>query len=47
MLCYASVFHWQQLISAYFQHNDDFEIYPNLGKIMWLYTNFTELNIVR
>ena len=31
-LCYASVFHRQQAIDAYFKHNDDFEVYANLCK---------------
>ncbi|KIK40552.1 hypothetical protein CY34DRAFT_24782 [Suillus luteus UH-Slu-Lm8-n1] len=37
---YASVFHHQQLISAYFQHNDKFDVYPNLGN--FLYNNYRQ-----
>ncbi|KAG1719798.1 hypothetical protein EDD22DRAFT_983278 [Suillus occidentalis] len=37
---YASVFHRQQLISAYFQHNDEYDVYPNLGN--FLYNNYRQ-----
>ena len=30
VLRYASVFHRQQAIDSYFEHNDDFEVYANL-----------------
>jgi hypothetical protein len=29
---YASIFHWKQAITAYFEHNDNFEVYQNLCK---------------
>ena len=29
---YASAFHRKQVISGYFKHNDDFEVYANLCK---------------
>lgn len=32
-LRYASVFHRQQAIDTYFEHNDDFEVYANLCKL--------------
>ncbi|KIK35300.1 hypothetical protein CY34DRAFT_26644 [Suillus luteus UH-Slu-Lm8-n1] len=40
---YASVFHCQQLISVYFQHNDEYDIYPNLGN--FLYNNYRQINL--
>lgn len=30
-LRYESVFHRQQLIAAYFEHNNEYEVYPSLG----------------
>ncbi|KAG0693899.1 hypothetical protein DFH29DRAFT_881108 [Suillus ampliporus] len=37
---YASVFHQRQAIANYFQHNDDYEIYANLGT--FLYNNYKQ-----
>ncbi|KAG2030173.1 hypothetical protein BDR03DRAFT_987260 [Suillus americanus] len=31
-LCYASIFHFQQAIDSYFEHNDDLEVYANICK---------------
>ncbi|KAG2342576.1 hypothetical protein BDR05DRAFT_976453 [Suillus weaverae] len=31
-LCYASVFHCQQLITTYFEHNNEYEVYLSLGE---------------
>ncbi|KAG1871810.1 hypothetical protein DFJ58DRAFT_713769 [Suillus subalutaceus] len=39
-LCYASVFHRQQLIAVYFEHNDEYEVYPSLGN--FLYNNYKQ-----
>ncbi|KAG1836694.1 hypothetical protein DFJ58DRAFT_846843 [Suillus subalutaceus] len=39
-LRYASVFHHQQLIAAYFEHNDEYEVYPSLGN--FLYNNYKQ-----
>ncbi|KAH7904826.1 hypothetical protein BJ138DRAFT_1119044 [Hygrophoropsis aurantiaca] len=39
-LRYASAFHRQQAIEAYFKHNDDFEIYQNLSN--FLYNNYKQ-----
>ncbi|KAG2350209.1 hypothetical protein BDR05DRAFT_971794 [Suillus weaverae] len=44
-LHYASVFHCQQLIATYFEHNDEYEVYPSLGT--FLYNNYKQvLNIL-
>ncbi|KAG1837203.1 hypothetical protein C8R48DRAFT_751645 [Suillus tomentosus] len=39
-LCYVSVFHWQQAIDCYFEHNNDFEVYANLSN--FLYCNYKQ-----
>ncbi|KAG2111364.1 hypothetical protein DEU56DRAFT_936170 [Suillus clintonianus] len=39
-LRYASVFHRQQAIDTYFEHNDDFEVYANLSD--FLYNNYKQ-----
>ncbi|KAG1781338.1 hypothetical protein EV702DRAFT_1193520 [Suillus placidus] len=39
-LCYASVFHCQQAINSYFDHNDNFEVYGNLSN--FLHSNYKE-----
>ncbi|KAG1900426.1 uncharacterized protein F5891DRAFT_1128589 [Suillus fuscotomentosus] len=39
-LRYASVFHWQQAIDCYFEHNNDFEVYANLSN--FLYCNYKQ-----
>ncbi|KAG0691985.1 hypothetical protein DFH29DRAFT_986014 [Suillus ampliporus] len=39
-LRYASVFHRQQAIDSYFEHNNDFEIYANLSN--FLYNNYKQ-----
>ncbi|KAG2061021.1 hypothetical protein BDR06DRAFT_979256 [Suillus hirtellus] len=39
-LHYASVFHRQQAIDTYFEHNDDFEVYANLSD--FLYNNYKQ-----
>ncbi|KAG1888972.1 uncharacterized protein F5891DRAFT_1216814 [Suillus fuscotomentosus] len=39
-LRYASVFHRQQAIDAYFEHNDNFEVYANLSD--FLYSNYKQ-----
>ncbi|KAG2126906.1 hypothetical protein DEU56DRAFT_958995 [Suillus clintonianus] len=39
-LRYASVFHRQQSIDTYFEHNDDFEVYANLSD--FLYNNYKQ-----
>ncbi|KIK33852.1 hypothetical protein CY34DRAFT_26971 [Suillus luteus UH-Slu-Lm8-n1] len=36
----CDVFHCQQLISAYFQHNDEYDVYPKLGN--FLYNNYRQ-----
>ena len=42
--CYVSVFHWQQTITMYFQHNDDFETYANLSKYYLIMSCFSGTN---
>ncbi|KAG2151480.1 hypothetical protein DEU56DRAFT_869083 [Suillus clintonianus] len=45
MLRYASVFHRQQLIATYFEHNNEYEVYPSLGN--FLHNNYKQaLNIL-
>ncbi|KAG1797356.1 uncharacterized protein HD556DRAFT_1267601 [Suillus plorans] len=39
-LRYASIFHRQQAIDTYFEHNDDFEVYANLSD--FLYNNYRQ-----
>ncbi|KAG1868650.1 hypothetical protein F4604DRAFT_1881541 [Suillus subluteus] len=39
-LRYASVFHRQQAIDSYFEHNDNFEVYANLSN--FLYSNYRQ-----
>ncbi|KAG1880790.1 hypothetical protein F4604DRAFT_1578517 [Suillus subluteus] len=39
-LRYASVFHRQQAIDSYFEHNDDFEVYGNLSD--FLHNNYKQ-----
>ncbi|KAG1893159.1 uncharacterized protein F5891DRAFT_1131377 [Suillus fuscotomentosus] len=39
-LRYASVFHRQQAIDSYFEHNDDFEVYANLSN--FLHNNYKQ-----
>ncbi|KAG2342409.1 hypothetical protein BDR05DRAFT_976534 [Suillus weaverae] len=39
-LRYASVFHRQQAIDTYFEHNDNFEVYANLSD--FLYNNYKQ-----
>ncbi|KAH7908465.1 hypothetical protein BJ138DRAFT_993211, partial [Hygrophoropsis aurantiaca] len=39
-LRYASIFHRQQGIATYFEHNDDFEIYQNISN--FLYNNYKQ-----
>lgn len=34
---YASIFHRLQAITTYFAHNDNFEVYQNLGKCLTAY----------
>ncbi|OJA11661.1 hypothetical protein AZE42_10559 [Rhizopogon vesiculosus] len=44
-LHYASIFHHQQAIDSYFEHNDDFEVYANLSN--FLHNNYKQaLNIL-
>ncbi|KAG1777172.1 hypothetical protein EV702DRAFT_1045562 [Suillus placidus] len=44
-LRYASVFHCQQLIAMYFEHNNEYEVYPSLGT--FLHNNYKQaLNIL-
>ncbi|KAG2336445.1 hypothetical protein BDR05DRAFT_978790 [Suillus weaverae] len=38
-MCYASIFHHQQGITCYFEHNDDYEVYANL---YFLYHNYKQ-----
>jgi hypothetical protein len=37
-LRYTTVFHRQQAIDSYFEHNDEFEVYGNLCKSVFYYT---------
>ncbi|KAG1801233.1 hypothetical protein EV424DRAFT_1331781 [Suillus variegatus] len=37
-LRYTSMFHHQQAIDSYFQHNNDFEVYANLCKYLFYHT---------
>ncbi|KAG1770797.1 hypothetical protein EV702DRAFT_1202270 [Suillus placidus] len=39
-MCYASIFHHQQGITCYFEHNDDYEVYANLSD--FLYHNYKQ-----
>ncbi|KAG1780720.1 hypothetical protein EV702DRAFT_1023402 [Suillus placidus] len=39
-LRYASIFHRQQAIDSYFEHNDDFEVYANISN--FLYHNYKQ-----
>ncbi|KAG2040098.1 hypothetical protein BDR03DRAFT_932884 [Suillus americanus] len=39
-LRYASIFHRQQAIDSYFEHNNDFEVYANLSD--FLYNNYKQ-----
>ncbi|KIK32492.1 hypothetical protein CY34DRAFT_19014 [Suillus luteus UH-Slu-Lm8-n1] len=39
-LRYASIFHRQQAIDSYFEHNDDFEVYANLSN--FLHNNYKQ-----
>ncbi|KAG1906182.1 uncharacterized protein F5891DRAFT_1125610 [Suillus fuscotomentosus] len=39
-LRYASIFHRQQAIDSFFEHNDDFEVYANLSD--FLYNNYKQ-----
>ncbi|KAG1726723.1 uncharacterized protein EDB91DRAFT_1339607 [Suillus paluster] len=39
-LCYASIFHRQQAIDSYFEHNNDFEVYANISN--FLYHNYKQ-----
>lgn len=36
---YASIFHRKQAIVTYFEHNDNFEVYQNLCKLVRIYFN--------
>ncbi|KAG1844376.1 hypothetical protein F4604DRAFT_1884456 [Suillus subluteus] len=40
-LCYASIFHRQQAIDSYFEHNDDLEVYANISD--FLYNNYKQV----
>ncbi|KAG2136207.1 hypothetical protein BD769DRAFT_1626952 [Suillus cothurnatus] len=40
-LCYASIFHRQQAIDTYFEHNNNFEVYANLSD--FLYSNYKQV----
>ncbi|KAG1796177.1 uncharacterized protein BJ212DRAFT_1450658 [Suillus subaureus] len=39
-LHYASIFHWQQAIDSYFEHNNDFKVYANLSN--FLHNNYKQ-----